>query len=86
MNVRLMGVKARRLMEKRGKSFPSAGGVKHVNPLPTCDTKECVLKVDVYHWKALYMRPLDSLPRTSRSPLASVMDDCMLTAMCMMQI
>ena len=48
MNVRLMGVKARRLMEKRGKSFPSAGGVKHVNPLPTCDTKECVLKPDVY--------------------------------------
>ena len=33
MNVRLMGVKARRLMEKRGKSFPSAGCVKHVNPL-----------------------------------------------------
>ena len=48
INVRLMGVKARRLMEKRGKSFPSAGGVKHVNPLPTCDTKECVLKPDVY--------------------------------------
>ena len=31
-----------------------------------------MLKVDVYHWKALYKRPLDSLPRTSRSQLASV--------------
>ena len=30
MNVRLMGVKARRLMEKRAESLPSAGGVKHV--------------------------------------------------------